>query len=82
MLADIGNLTQPQIDRLTAWVGNGGVLIRFAGTWLAQKADPLLPVRLRGTDRAMGGAMSWAQPLRLAPFPRADRSPGWACRPT
>jgi hypothetical protein len=69
VLADIGNLTQAQIDKLTAWVESGGVLIRFAGTWLAQKSDPLLPVRLRGTDRAMGGAMSWAQPLRLAPFP-------------
>ena len=71
VLADIGNLTQAQIDQLSAWVDRGGVLIRFAGTWLAQKADPLLPVRLRGTDRAMGGAMSWAQPLRLAPFPNA-----------
>jgi hypothetical protein len=71
VLADIGNLTQAQIDQLSAWVDRGGVLIRFAGTWLAQKTDPLLPVRLRGTDRAMGGAMSWAQPLRLAPFPNA-----------
>jgi hypothetical protein len=71
VLADIGNLTQAQIDQLSAWVDRGGVLIRFAGTWLAQKTDPLLPVRLRGTDRAIGGAMSWAQPLRLAPFPSA-----------
>jgi hypothetical protein len=71
VLADIGNLTQAQTDRLQAWVEKGGVLIRFAGTWLAQKADPLLPVRLRGTDRAMGGAMSWAQPLRLSPFPNS-----------
>ena len=69
LLADTGNLTQPQIDSLQQWVEKGGVLLRFAGSWLAQKTDPLLPVRLRGTDRAMGGAMSWAQPLRLAPFP-------------
>jgi hypothetical protein len=81
VLADIGNLTQPQIDRLTAWVDNGGVLIRFAGTWLAQHADPLLPVRLRGTDRAMGGAMSWAQPLRLAPFPSTGPLAGLAVPP-
>jgi len=69
ILADTGNLTDAQVDALKAWVEKGGVLLRFAGTWLAQKTDPLLPVRLRGTDRAMGGAMSWAQPLRLAPFP-------------
>src|SRR5262249_20131163 len=81
VLADVGNLTQPQIDRLTAWVDGGGVLIRFAGTWLAQKSDPLLPVRLRGTDRAMGGAMSWAQPLRLAPFPTAGPLAGLAVPP-
>jgi hypothetical protein len=81
VLADIGNLTQPQVDRLTAWVNTGGVLIRFAGTWLAQQADPLLPVRLRGTDRAMGGAMSWAQPLRLAPFPSTGPLAGLAVPP-
>jgi hypothetical protein len=78
VLADIGNLTQAQIDQLAQWVERGGVLIRFAGTWLAQKTDPLLPVRLRGTDRAMGGAMSWAQPLRLAPFPNAGPFAGLA----
>jgi hypothetical protein len=81
VLADIGNLTQAQIDQLKGWVERGGVLIRFAGTWLAQKTDPLLPVRLRGTDRAMGGAMSWAQPLRLAPFPNAGPFAGLAVPP-
>jgi hypothetical protein len=81
VLADIGNLTQAQIDRLDAWVQRGGVLIRFAGTWLAQKSDPLLPVRLRGTDRAMGGAMSWSQPLQLAPFPNAGPFAGLAVPP-
>ncbi len=81
VLADIGNLTQAQTDRLQAWVEKGGVLIRFAGTWLAQKADPLLPVRLRGTDRAMGGAMSWAQPLRLSPFPSSGPFAGLAAQP-
>ena len=69
VLADTGNLTDAQVASLKAWVEKGGILLRFAGTWLAQKTDPLLPVRLRGTDRAIGGAMSWAQPLRLAPFP-------------
>jgi hypothetical protein len=48
----------------------GGVLLRFAGNWLAQKPDELLPVQLRGTDRAMGGAMSWSEPLTLSAFPQ------------
>jgi Domain of unknown function (DUF4159)/Aerotolerance regulator N-terminal len=69
VLADIGTLSAAEINQLAGWIERGGVLLRFAGQWLAQKPDELLPVRLRGTDRAMGGAMSWAQPLRLAPFP-------------
>ncbi len=72
VLADIGTLTPEQIERLTVWVEQGGVLLRFAGNWLAQKSDPLLPVQLRGTDRAMGGAMSWEQPLQLSPFPASS----------
>jgi hypothetical protein len=50
------------------------VLVRFAGPLLAQEAsggepDPLLPVRLRGGGRSLGGAMSWTTPQTLAPFP-------------
>jgi hypothetical protein len=69
VLADVGSLPETDVAALTAWLEKGGVLVRFAGGRLAQNADALLPVRLRGTDRAVGGAMSWAQPLRLAPFP-------------
>ncbi|MEL6979006.1 MAG: DUF4159 domain-containing protein, partial [Pseudomonadota bacterium] len=35
--------------------------------------DPLLPVRLRGGGRALGGALSWSEPQALAPF--AEESP-------
>jgi hypothetical protein len=56
---------------LTAWVRQGGVLVRFAGPLLAAapSTEPLLPVPLLAGDRALGGAMSWSQPARLAPFP-------------
>ncbi|HEY7689017.1 MAG TPA: BatA domain-containing protein, partial [Dongiaceae bacterium] len=70
VLADVGTLSEVELQKLTVWVENGGVLLRFAGNWLAQKPDGLLPVQLRGTDRAMGGAMSWSEPLTLAAFPQ------------
>ena len=55
---------------LTKWVGDGGVLVRFAGPRLAEDTDvPLLPVKLLAGDRQLGGAMSWSSPARLAPFP-------------
>src|SRR3546814_5909391 len=31
-------------------------------------SDLLLPVRLRGGDRVLGGALTWDTPARLAPF--------------
>ncbi len=43
-------------------------------------ADPLLPERLLAEDRQLGGALSWSQPAKLAPFPPPRRSPGWPCR--
>lgn len=60
-------------DRLTAFVDEGGLLIRFSGPNLATRTDPLLPVRLREGGRLFGGAMAWEDPQGLAPFP--DDSP-------
>ena len=66
---------------LLRWVEKGGLLIRFAGPRMAEqsllstvdgrdgRADPLLPVRLLAGDRQLGGALSWSQPVALAPFP-------------
>jgi hypothetical protein len=73
ILADVGNLSEAESTRLEAWMQQGGVLLRFAGPRLAQNADRLVPVFLRAGDRALGGALSWEEPARLAPF--AEDSP-------
>jgi len=67
VLADIGNLSNSEVDGLSDWIGKGGVLLRFAGPRLAQGADSLVPVQLRG-GRALGGTMSWTSPAKLMPF--------------
>jgi hypothetical protein len=55
-----------QIDE---WVRGGGTVLRIAGPRLAQAEDDLLPVDLRdGGVRSLGGAMSWSQPAKIAPF--------------
>ena len=50
--------------RVAHWVEKGGLLIRFAGPRTAEQpigeTDPLLPVKLLGGDRQLGGALSWA----------------------
>lgn len=52
---------------LQTFVESGGLLIRFAGPKLAARNDPLLPVVLRQGDRALGGALTWEAPQKLAP---------------
>lgn len=54
--------------RLVDYVEDGGVLVRFAGEKLAKRPDSLLPVPLRSGGRALGGALSWESPQKLAPF--------------
>ena len=66
-----------EVAELERWVQAGGLLIRFAGPRSAETtdefgrpvADPLLPERLLAEDRQLGGALSWSQPAKLAPFP-------------
>lgn len=50
------------------YIEEGGVLIRFAGRQVAKRPDSLLPVAIRVGDRAIGGALSWESPQKLAPF--------------
>jgi len=87
ILADLGVMTDDQREGLTAWMEEGGLLVRFAGARTARAEtealrdaasggpageDPLLPVRLRAGGRAVGGAMSWEAPQGIRPF--ADAS--------
>jgi len=60
-------------DEVKDYVETGGLLIRFAGEKLAERPDSLLPVALRGGGRALGGALTWEDPQRLATF--ANESP-------
>lgn len=74
ILADIATLSPEEEAGLTAWVENGGLLVRFAGPRMAasdiarDEAGPLMPVRLRVGGRTVGGAMSWGEPKELRPF--------------
>ncbi len=71
VLPDRGPLQGAVAERIAAWVKAGGTLVRFAGPRLAEQSgaeDPLLAVRLRPGDRALGGALSWQAPARLARF--------------
>lgn len=72
LMPDIGSLVESDNSALENWVKGGGALIRFAGPRLGLNAEGLLPVRLRAGDRALGGAMSWQEPAKLAPFPAAS----------
>ncbi|MDA5093568.1 DUF4159 domain-containing protein [Aliiroseovarius sp. KMU-50] len=80
VMPDVPDISEPDQRALAKWVAEGGLLLRFAGPRLAAAQadqagivdaveDILLPVRLRGRGRAVGGAMSWGAPQLLAPFP-------------
>lgn len=71
IMADIGRLPEEIYPKLTKWIDNGGMLIRFAGPRLAAAPadDPLVPVTLRQGERALGGALSWSEPQPLADYP-------------
>ena len=71
-MADIGTMPQPVIEQLSKWVEDGGTLVRFAGPRLAgaNDNDPLLPVKLRKGERALGGTLSWSEPQKLRTFPQ------------
>jgi hypothetical protein len=68
VLADVGTLAPELRERLSAWVDQGGVLVRFAGPRLAQSDDDLVPVKLRRGGRSLGGSLTWEKPQHLATF--------------
>ncbi|MBV8736821.1 MAG: DUF4159 domain-containing protein [Alphaproteobacteria bacterium] len=69
ILADSSPDSPAEAAAIEKWVDNGGLLLRFAGPRMADEDDRLMPVRLRRGGRTIGGAMSWEQPAKLAPFP-------------
>jgi Domain of unknown function (DUF4159)/Aerotolerance regulator N-terminal len=70
IFADVGNVAQAH-DRLSQWIDDGGVLVRFAGPHVAADTDDdLVPVRLRRGGRTLGGSLSWDKPQPLAAFSR------------
>jgi hypothetical protein len=69
VFADTGPNSPAEEAAIGKWIEDGGLLLRFAGPRLAEQGDHLLPVRLRhGGGRTIGGALSWEQPAKLAPF--------------
>ncbi|MCH9020492.1 MAG: DUF4159 domain-containing protein [Proteobacteria bacterium] len=68
VLADVAKVVGDDRAVLEDWLEDGGVLIRFAGPRLAEGVDDLVPVRLRGGGRVLGGALSWSEPARLTRF--------------
>ncbi|MDA0220044.1 MAG: DUF4159 domain-containing protein, partial [Proteobacteria bacterium] len=68
VMADLGTVPQTERAALDSWIEGGGVLLRFAGPLFAQDSDDLVPVEIRGHERSLGGAMSWASAQRVAPF--------------
>ena len=83
VLADIGRDRRQRRRRGRAsFVNDGGVLIRFAGERMTGGSDDLVPVKLRVGGRYLGGAMAWAEPQHLAPFPETSPFDGLAMSPT
>src|SRR6202045_2203437 len=68
VLADVGTLSPEIRERLSAWIEQGGVLVRFAAPRLAQADDDLVPVKLRRGGRSLSGSLTWEKPQHLAAF--------------
>ena len=78
VLADPGRISGADRRLIQNWMGEGGLVLRFAGPRLAAVKGPILPVRLRQGDRELGGALSWTKPASLAAFPSTSPFAGLA----
>jgi len=81
VLSDVGNIAGEDHARVANFVANGGVLLRFAGARMTTNVDDLVPVKLRIGGRYLGGALAWAAPQHLAPFPDSSPFRGLAIPP-
>jgi len=79
IFSDVGTVAGAAHERLTHWIEDGGVLVRFAGPRLAASDDDdLVPVRLRKGGRILGGSLSWDKPQPLSAFSRESPFNGMA----
>ncbi|HKJ74445.1 MAG TPA: DUF4159 domain-containing protein [Alphaproteobacteria bacterium] len=72
IMTDADVVPPDQVKKVEDWMERGGMLIQFAGPHLANQGNDLLPVTLRDGARALGGAMTWSSPAKLAPFDRSS----------
>ena len=72
IMTDTDVVPAEQTDQIRAWMSRGGMLLQFAGPRLADHGNDLLPVTLRDGARALGGAMTWSSPAKLAPFDKSS----------
>jgi len=72
VIADVGKIVGADHDRVAKFVNAGGLLVRFAGGRMTENVDDIIPVKLRTGGRYLGGALAWAEPQHLAPFPDAS----------
>jgi len=72
VLADVGRIVGADKALVEDWLEKGGLLVRFAGPHMVEQSDDLIPVKLRQGGRALGGALSWDVPAKLAPFPETS----------
>ncbi|NNU15136.1 DUF4159 domain-containing protein [Parvularcula sp. ZS-1/3] len=70
ILDDVGTFRPGDREALEAFVTEGGILLRFAGPAMVSgenvPGDLLLPAPILGGERALGGALTWAEPQRVA----------------
>ena len=77
ILIDSGVIAPKTQQALRDWLARGGVLLRFAGSNMAQKPilasdDPFFPVQLRQASRIIGGVLTWSAPQKIRPFAPAS----------
>ncbi len=70
ILADSSQLPKEDTRKITSFIENGGIFIRFADSYLAKgDLSEITPVPLRKSDRNLNTALSWQTPQKLANFP-------------